>query len=79
MRLVVAVDRKRRALEERREASAHHVAGRGETPIHRRGSRRPSRLGREEGVVVVVRIGAGRRVTVARCSPELLASGMGGI
>jgi len=30
-------------------------------------------------LVVVVRAGAGRRVTVARCSPELLASGMDGI
>jgi len=65
-------------VEERREASARHVAGRGETPIHRRGSRRPSRLGREEGVGGgAFRAGCGE--TVARCSLELLASGMDGI
>jgi putative addiction module component (TIGR02574 family) len=38
------------SLKRGEKTSACRVAGRGETPVHRRGSRRPSRLGREEGV-----------------------------
>ena len=66
------------SLKRGEKTSACRVAGRGETPVQRRDL--GALLGSDaRRALVVVRSGAGCAVTLARCSPELLASTMGGI
>jgi hypothetical protein len=72
--MIVAVDRKRRASLKRGEKRAH-VRWRAEERRRFTVEDLGGRLGSDaRRALVVVRSGAGCGVTVARCSPELLAS-----